>query len=53
MHKTPTLSAAVPETAVFQDNLKDLHDPTQRDKVCYPLDEMLLLCRLAVRAGDD
>jgi hypothetical protein len=30
---------------------KDLPDPRQRGKVMYPLDEVLLLCLLAVLAG--
>ncbi len=35
----------------FLDYFKDLPDPRQRGKVVYPLDEVLLLCLLAVLAG--
>jgi hypothetical protein len=53
MHDTPTEPAAVHETVVFLNHFKDLHDPRQQGKVCYPLDEILLLCLLAVLAGAD
>ena len=43
--------AAFAETVVFLDHFKDLPDPRQRGKVIYPLDEVLLLCLLAVLAG--
>ena len=36
---------------VFLGYFKDLPDPRQRGKVIYPLDEVLLLCLLAVLAG--
>jgi predicted transposase YbfD/YdcC len=39
------------ETLVFLSYFKDLADPRQRGKVAYPLDEILLLCLLAVLAG--
>lgn len=44
-------SGAFEETIVFVDHFKDLPDPRQRGKVVYPLDEVLLLCLLAVLAG--
>jgi predicted transposase YbfD/YdcC len=39
------------EAVVFLNHFKDLPDPRQRGKVVYPLDEVLLLCLLAVLAG--
>jgi predicted transposase YbfD/YdcC len=45
-----TLSA-VAETTVFLSYFKDLPDHRQAGKVTYPLDEILLLCLLAVLAG--
>jgi predicted transposase YbfD/YdcC len=39
------------ETVVFLSYFKDLQDPRQQGKVAYPLDEILLLCLLAVLAG--
>src|SRR5664279_1711148 len=39
------------ETIVFLDHFRELPDPRQRGKVLYPLDEILLLCLLAVLAG--
>ena len=42
---------AFAETIVFLSYFKDLHDPRQQGKVAYPLDEILLLCLLAVLAG--
>jgi hypothetical protein len=35
------------------EHFEELEDPRQQDKVWYPLDEMLLLCLLAVLAGAD
>ena len=32
-------------------HFKDLKDPRQQGKITYPLDEVLLLCLLAVLAG--
>src|SRR5215208_5541103 len=42
---------AISEATVFLDYFKDLPDPRQRGKVVYPLDEVLLLCLLAVVGG--
>jgi len=42
---------ALSEAIVFLDYFKDLHDPRQQGKVLYPLNEVLLLCLLAVLAG--
>jgi predicted transposase YbfD/YdcC len=39
------------EAVVFLRYFNDLPDPRQRGKVIYPLDEVLLLCLLAVLAG--
>src|ERR1700730_15847546 len=43
--------AVFAETVVFLSHFKDLRDPRQQGKVEYPLDEVLLLCLLAVLAG--
>ena len=43
--------AAFAETVVFLSYFSGLRDPRQRGKVTYPLDEVLLLCLLAVLAG--
>ena len=43
--------AALDETVVFLGYFKDLKDPRQQGKVDYPLEEILLLCLLAVLAG--
>src|SRR5271166_2122379 len=43
--------AALAETTVFLSYFKDMPDHRQAGKVTYPLDEILLLCRLAVLAG--
>ena len=51
MDSTLTECQAVEETVVFLRYFKDLEDPRQRGKVCYPLAEILLLCLLAVLAG--
>jgi len=42
---------ALGETTVFLHHFKDMRDPRQRGKVIYPLDEVLLLCLLAVLGG--
>jgi predicted transposase YbfD/YdcC len=42
---------ALAETTVFLSYFKDLPDHRQAGKVMYPLDEILLLCLLAVLAG--
>lgn len=39
------------EAVVFLRYFRDLPDPRQRGKVTYPLEEVLLLCLLAVLAG--
>lgn len=44
-------AGALGETIVFLDHFQSLPDPRQRGKVIYPLDEVLLLCLLAVVAG--
>jgi predicted transposase YbfD/YdcC len=44
-------AGALGETLVFLDHFRSLPDPRQRGKVIYPLDEVLLLCLLAVLAG--
>jgi predicted transposase YbfD/YdcC len=44
-------SEAIVESVVFLEHFRDLSDPRQRGKVIYPLDEILLLCLLAVLAG--
>src|ERR1700733_8406025 len=45
--------AAFEETVVFLGHFKDLEDPRQQGKVDYPLEEILILCLLAVLAGAD
>jgi predicted transposase YbfD/YdcC len=47
----PAPAAALAEAVVFLSYFKDLKDPRQQGKVSYPLDEILLLCLLAVLAG--
>src|SRR3954469_23211040 len=42
---------ALGEAIIFLDHFRSLPDPRQRGKVIYPLDEVLLLCLLAVLAG--
>ena len=44
---------ALDETVVFLKCFKDVPDRRQQSKVTYPLDEVLLLCLLAVLAGAD
>jgi predicted transposase YbfD/YdcC len=51
MDDTITDCAAFGETVVFLNHFNDLPDPRQQGKVTYPLDEILLLCLLAVLAG--
>ena len=51
MDGTAESCAGFDETVVFLTYFKDLTDPRQRGKVAYPLDEVLLLCLLAVLAG--
>src|SRR6202012_3269905 len=51
MEGTTADCAAFDETVVFLSHFKDLEDPRQQGKVDYPLEEILLLCLLAVLAG--
>src|SRR3954467_259080 len=51
MDGAATECAAFDETVVFLSHFKDLPDPRQQGKIRYPLDEILLLCLLAVLAG--
>ena len=44
---------AVFETVVFLKHFRELPDHRQAGKVTYPLDEVLLLCLLAVLTGAD
>src|SRR5882757_3138582 len=53
MEGTAADCGAFSEAVVFLDYFKDLPDPRQRGKVLYPLDEVLLLCLLAVLAGSE
>ena len=53
MTDTAAATLAFDEAVVFLSYFKDLPDPRQRGKVMYPLDEILLLCLLAVLAGAD
>src|SRR5713101_3125807 len=50
-HRFCSSYGALSEAVVFLDYFKDLPDPRQRGKVIYPLDEVLLLCLLAVLGG--
>ena len=51
MNEATTDCAAFDEAVVFLSCFKDLKDPRQQGWVTYPLDEILLLCLLAVLAG--
>ena len=51
MENFATETEALDETIVFLSYFSDLPDPRQVGKVKYPLDEILLLCLLAVVAG--
>ena len=51
MDDASTDCATFDETVIFLSHFKHLPDPHQRGKVTYPLDEILLLCLLAVLAG--
>jgi predicted transposase YbfD/YdcC len=53
MGRTSGDAGALGEAIVFLDYFKDLADPRQRAKVVYPLDEILLLCLMAVLAGSE
>lgn len=46
-------SGAFAETIIFLEHFEALADPRQAGKVVYSLDEVLLLCLLAVLAGAD
>jgi predicted transposase YbfD/YdcC len=51
MEQAAIALAAIGESVVFLDHFKGLPDPRQRGKITYPLDEVLLLCLLAVLGG--
>ncbi len=51
MDGTTADCGALAEAVVFLRHFKELEDPRQQAKVNYPLDEILLLCLLAVLAG--
>lgn len=51
MDDTATDGTALAEAVVFLKHFDGLHDPRQLGKIAYPLDEILLLCLLAVLAG--
>lgn len=51
MEKATAEFGALGETIVFLRHFKDMPDPRQRGKVIYPLQEVLLLCLLAVLGG--
>ena len=51
MEKAPSEAGAIRESVVFLSYFKDIPDPRQQGKVLYPLEEVLLLCLLAVLAG--
>ncbi len=44
-------SGVLSEAIIFLYYFKDLNDPQQQGKVQYPLNEVLLLCLLAILAG--
>jgi predicted transposase YbfD/YdcC len=51
MDETAVEFGAIQEAIVFLQYFNDLPDPRQPGKVTYPLDEVLLLCLLAVLGG--
>jgi len=51
MAETAGELGALGEAVVFLNHFRDLPDPRQAGKVLYPLEEILLLCLLAVLAG--
>ena len=51
MDTPPPGCETVVDAIVFLHYFKDLEDPRQQGKVCYPLEEILLLCLVAVLAG--
>jgi len=53
MEGEKTNFAVLFESTAFLRHFEDMPDPRQRGKVAYPLNEILLLCLLAVIAGAD
>jgi len=53
MEAEKTDIAVLFESTAFLRHFEDMPDPRQRGKVAYPLNEILLLCLLAVIAGAD
>ena len=53
MDDAATACEGFDEAIVFLRHFERLPDPRQKGKVVYPLDEILLLCLLAVLAGAD
>jgi predicted transposase YbfD/YdcC len=53
MEAEKTNFAVLFESAAFLRHFEEMPDPRQRGKVAYPLNEILLLCLLAVIAGAD
>jgi len=51
MHSEAADCGVLNESVVFLEYFSDLDDPRQLGKVIYPLNEVLLLCLLAVLAG--
>ena len=51
MDTPPPGCETVVDAIVFLHYFKDIEDPRQQGKVCYPLEEILLLCLVAVLAG--
>jgi predicted transposase YbfD/YdcC len=51
MERPTSDSGAFEEAIIFLKHFNGLPDPRQRGKVIYPLEEVLLLCLLAVLAG--
>lgn len=51
MDSPPPGCETIDDAIVFLNYFKDLRDPRQRGKVCYPLEEILLVCLVAVLAG--
>lgn len=51
MHRLTANTGALGEAIVFLSYFEEFPDPRQRGKVVYPIDEILLLCLLAVLAG--
>jgi hypothetical protein len=51
MAATATDCTGSDETVIFLSHFKGLKDPREQAKLDYPLEEILLLCLLAVLAG--